>query len=64
MTKKLGQQIQALDEELADPEMLADAAWKVSQLSKKRADKAAELERTEEEWLALAAEYEAAVAAE
>ena len=64
LTKKLGQQIQALDEELADPEMLADAAWKVSQLSKKRADKAAELERTEEEWLALAAEYEAAVAAE
>ena len=61
MTKKLGKQIQSLDEELADPDMLENAAWKVAQLSKKRADKVSELERTEEEWLMLQAEYEEAV---
>jgi ATP-binding cassette, subfamily F, member 3 len=64
LTKKLGKQIQALDAELADPELLAEAAWKVPQLSKKRADKSSELERTEEEWLSLSAEYDAAVGAE
>ena len=61
LTKKLGKQIQSLDEELADPDMLENAAWKVAQLSKKRADKVSELERTEEEWLMLQAEYEEAV---
>lgn len=63
LTEKLGKQIQALDAELSDPGMLENEAWKVAQISKKRADKANELERTEEEWLSLSAEYEAAVSA-
>ena len=61
LTEKLTKQIQALDAELADPALHVDAAYKVAQLSKKRADKVAELEKVEEEWLALSAEYEAAV---
>ena len=63
MTEKLSKQIQALDAELSDPDMRENAAWKVAQLSKKRADRASELKRTEEEWLSLSAQYEAAVTA-
>ncbi|MAY60979.1 MAG: glycosyl transferase family 1 [Rhizobiales bacterium] len=63
LTEKLSKQIQALDAELSDPDMRENAAWKVAQLSKKRADRASELKRTEEEWLSLSAQYEAAVTA-
>lgn len=64
LVERLTKQIQGLDAELADPVMLAQAPYKVPQLSKKRAERASELAKAEEEWLALTTEYDRQTAAE
>ena len=57
---KLGNQIQGLDKELADPALQGKNEWKATQLFKKRTQKARERETAEESWLAALAEYETA----
>ena len=61
LTEKLTKQIQGFDAELADPKLHAEAAYKVAQIAKKRADRVSELAKVEEEWMALTSSYEEAV---
>lgn len=60
LMEKLGNQIQGLDKELADPDLQGKNEWKATQLFKKRTQKARERETAEENWLAALAELEAA----
>ncbi len=64
LTAKLGKQIQALDAELADPKLATEAPYKITQKTKQRAERIAELARVEEEWIGLTAEYDEGIAAE
>ena len=64
LVARLTKQIQSLDAELSDPGQFADAPYKITQKSKQRADRAAELAKAEEEWLALTSQVEEADAAE
>ena len=64
LVERLTKQIQSLDAELADPAQFADAPYKIAQKTKQRADRAAELAKAEEEWLALNSQVEDAEAAE
>jgi ATP-binding cassette subfamily F protein 3 len=64
LVERLTRQIQSLDTELADPAQFADAPYKITQKSKQRAERAAELERAEEQWLALTSQVDDAEAAE
>jgi ATP-binding cassette, subfamily F, member 3 len=62
LTEKLEKRIQMIERELAAPANYNDPA-KVAALGKERTDKERELAQTEERWLTLSAEYEAAVGA-
>tara|TARA_R110002020_G_scaffold18931_28_gene65534 strand:- start:7811 stop:9691 length:1881 start_codon:yes stop_codon:yes gene_type:complete len=64
LVARLTKQIQSLDAELSDPAQFADAPYKIAQKSKQRAERAAELAKAEEEWVALTAEVDDAEAAE
>jgi ATP-binding cassette subfamily F protein 3 len=61
---RLTKQVQSLDAELSDPAQFADAPYKIAQKSKQRAERAAELERAEQQWLELTSKVEDAEAAE
>ena len=62
LTGKLEKLIQALDAELADPNLYEKAPAKAALRAKERADAAAKLAEAEEQWLELSAEYEEAMA--
>ncbi|ASY62265.1 ABC transporter ATP-binding protein uup [Sinorhizobium sojae CCBAU 05684] len=62
LTGKLEKQIQALDAELADPLLYEKAPARAAHRAKERAEAAARLAEAEEQWLALSAEYEEAMA--
>ena len=55
--------IQGIDTELADPDLYARNPARAADLTKARANAASKLEKSEEEWLELSAEYEAVVGA-
>ncbi|MCA1439003.1 ABC-F family ATP-binding cassette domain-containing protein [Ensifer sp. IC4062] len=61
LTGKLEKLIQALDAELADPDLYEKAPVKAAQKAKERADAAAKLAEAEEQWLELSTEYEEAM---
>ncbi|MBH0239247.1 ABC-F family ATP-binding cassette domain-containing protein [Methylobrevis albus] len=52
--------LSGLDMILADPMLFAKDPGKAAKLAKQRADTARDIEKTEEDWLAMSAEYEAA----
>ena len=58
LVERLTKQIQSLDAELADPDQFADAPYKIAQKTKQRGDRAAELAKAEEDWLALTSQVE------
>jgi ATP-binding cassette, subfamily F, member 3 len=60
LVERLGKQIQSLDAELANPAQFADAPYKIAQKTKQRGERAAELAKAEEDWLALTSEVEEA----
>ncbi|SOC39738.1 ATP-binding cassette subfamily F protein 3 [Rhizobium subbaraonis] len=62
LTGKLEKQIQALDTELADPQLYEKNPAKAAQKAKERSDAAARLAAAEEQWLELSSEYEEAMA--
>jgi len=64
LVERLGKQIQSLDAELADPDQFADAPYKIAQKTKQRGERAAELAKAEEDWLAMTSEVDDAEAAE
>jgi len=59
---KLGKEIEGLDSQLADPDLFTRSPDDGARISKRRADTAKTLQDSEEAWLELSAEYEAAVA--
>ncbi|QQM32302.1 ABC-F family ATP-binding cassette domain-containing protein [Martelella lutilitoris] len=61
-TAKIEQIIARLDADLADPKLYERAPEKAKVMIQARANAAAELARIEEEWLALSAQYEEAMA--
>lgn len=61
-TKKLGAELEKLDAALAAPELFVKDPAKGAELSRKRADLAAQLEQVEEDWLAASGELEQASA--
>lgn len=61
---RLTKQVDSLDAELANPEQFADAPYKIAQKSKQRAERAAELQTAEEQWLELTSQVEESEAAE
>ncbi|MEP3438092.1 MAG: ABC transporter ATP-binding protein, partial [Hoeflea sp.] len=58
LVAKLTKQIQSLDAELADPAQFADAPYKIAQKTKQRGERAAELVKAEEEWIALTSQVD------
>lgn len=62
LTAKLERQIQALDAELADPQLYEKNPARAAQKAKERSDAAVRLAETEEQWLELSSEYEDAMA--
>ena len=60
LVERLGKQIQSLDAELANPAQFADAPYKIAQKTKQRGERAAELAKAEEDWLALTSQVEEA----
>ena len=62
LTARLEKTIQSLDAELADPLLYERSPGKAAELARKRSDAQARLAEAEEEWLALSAEYEDAMA--
>ncbi|MDX3927251.1 MAG: ATP-binding cassette domain-containing protein [Shinella sp.] len=62
LTAKLEKLIQALDLELADPELYERSPAKAAQKAKDRADAAQKLAQAEETWLELSGQYEEAMA--
>ena len=62
LTAKAQKQIQLVDAELAEPDLYANFPDKATAKAKIRSDMKEKLHRLEEQWLALTAEYEAAMA--
>ncbi|MCD2181183.1 ABC-F family ATP-binding cassette domain-containing protein [Rhizobium sp. GN54] len=62
LTGKLEKQIQALDTELADPQLYEKNPGRAAQKAKERSDAADRLAAAEEHWLELSSEYEEAMA--
>ncbi|MCV3738421.1 ABC-F family ATP-binding cassette domain-containing protein [Rhizobium sp. TRM96647] len=62
LTGKLEKQIQALDTELADPQLYEKNPARAAQKAKERSDAADRLAAAEEHWLELSSEYEEAMA--
>ena len=62
LTAHLEKAIQALDAELANPLLYEKSPGKAAEMAKKRSDAQARLAEAEDEWLALSAEYDDAVA--
>ncbi len=62
LTGKLEKLIQALDAELADPQLYEKAPAKAAEKAKQRGEAAAKLAAAEEQWLELSSEYEEAMA--
>ena len=62
VTAKLEKLIQSLDAELADPVLYEKHPAKAADKVKQRGEAAAKLAAAEEQWLALSAEYEEAMA--
>ncbi|QFY59645.1 ABC-F family ATP-binding cassette domain-containing protein [Rhizobium grahamii] len=62
LTGKLEKLIQALDVELADPQLYEKAPAKAAEKAKQRGEAAAKLAAAEEQWLELSSEYEEAMA--
>jgi ATP-binding cassette subfamily F protein 3 len=62
LIERTRQRLDAIEDQLADPALYEKDPKAVTQLSKERADLAGTLERQEERWLALSAQYEEGMA--
>jgi len=62
LTARLEKMIQSLDAELANPLLYEKSPDKAAEMARKRSDAQARLAEAEDEWLALSAEYEDAMA--